>query len=347
MPSFLEDFDDLDAWNFGTGPTTFFTVSGGEAESDHDALTVWAASRSDDTDGSVAATKYWISYTLRIDSYASVWASSIKTVYAPGFISPHSNPVDGYSEANDVRWFLPYLQAESASTGKIYPNGSATGATFTQAVDHTVIYGLRLNGASSHESLYLDGTLVWESAIDYSALGAGGSSGCEGPLVASWADFGGSGTLNFDELLWSPGTNPGEPQTFTSFPPRFELIPMVFTTNAAGASSIVSARPHQGEVLIISMPQAGTALMGTGGTADVVFTRQLDGGTIASLSNVAPPFGYRPRQELHTTSGGTTAYELGVGPQFDEGVPVFGRIVGSLSSAQPDKSGTVYLRYRR
>ena len=132
-----------------------------------------------------------------------------------------------------------------------------------------------------------------------------------------------------------------------SIVPRYELVPVPLTTNAWGGATATAARPHAGEVLLVTMPLAGTALTAQGGTADFVITRVTDGGTIAALTNVSAPFYYQPRDPVHDTAGGTTAYTVGVGPQMTEGIPVFGSISVSVSTAQPSQSGTIFLRYRR
>ena len=132
-----------------------------------------------------------------------------------------------------------------------------------------------------------------------------------------------------------------------SIVPRYELVPVPLTTNAWGGATATAARPHAGEVLLVTMPLAGTALTAQGGTADFVITRVTDGGTIAALTNVSAPFYYQPRDPVHDTTGGTTAYTVGVGPQMTEGIPVFGSISVSVAQAQPTKSGTIFLRYRR
>ena len=132
-----------------------------------------------------------------------------------------------------------------------------------------------------------------------------------------------------------------------SIVPRYELVPVPLTTNAWGGATATAARPHAGEVLLVTMPLAGTALTAQGGTADFVITRVTDGGTIAALTNVSAPFYYQPRDPVHDTAGGTTAYTVGVGPQMTEGIPVFGSISVFVSTAQPSQSGTIFLRYRR
>lgn len=97
----------------------------------------------------------------------------------------------------------------------------------------------------------------------------------------------------------------------------------------------------------MSMPLAGTALTASGGTTDFVITRVTDGGTIIAITDISAPFTRQPRDAVHTTSAGTTAYTLGVGPQLTEGVPVFGSISVAVAQAQPSQSSTIYLRYQR
>ena len=132
-----------------------------------------------------------------------------------------------------------------------------------------------------------------------------------------------------------------------SIVPRYDLVPVPLTTNAWGGATVNAARPHAGHAILVSMPLAGTALTAQGGTTDFVVYRARDGGTIAALTNVSAPFFYQPRDSVHTTAGGTTAYTLGIGPQVTEGIPVFGSITVTVAQAQVSQSGTLYVRYRR
>lgn len=79
---------------------------------------------------------------------------------------------------------------------------------------------------------------------------------------------------------------------------KFEI-----TTDAAGAGTVVSARPMSG--LIYSVRYPGTVFAGT---ADYTVTRRgPSGGTILNVSDAAGPWQYSPREQISNTSGGTVA----------------------------------------
>ena len=118
------------------------------------------------------------------------------------------------------------------------------------------------------------------------------------------------------------------------------------TTDAAGAGTANSTRPLRGEALIVRIPNAGTALTGTGSTCDFRITRAYDGGTIIDLTNVSAPLQYQPRDPVHSLTGGTSAYSLGVGPVYTDSVPMWGTVTCTVASGAPSASGTVYLIYR-
>ena len=67
-------------------------------------------------------------------------------------------------------------------------------------------------------------------------------------------------------------------------------------------------------------------MFASAGTTDLTITRVEDGGTVLAVSNVTPPFQYQPRRAVHSDTGGTTAYALGIGPVVDAGagIPIDG-----------------------
>lgn len=77
-----------------------------------------------------------------------------------------------------------------------------------------------------------------------------------------------------------------------------------------GPAGTVDVGPFSGYVSEIRLPNAGTALTGSG-TADFTFTRKDDGGTVLALTDKTAPFSYQPRPVVHTVTGGTTAYTVG------------------------------------
>ncbi len=117
------------------------------------------------------------------------------------------------------------------------------------------------------------------------------------------------------------------------------------TVDAAGAGTVLSSRPISGKIVEVRMDDAGTALTGTGGTADFTLTRNRDGGTILSAANQSAPWQYQPRAAAHSTSAGTTAYALGVGPVYGDGIPCDDHIKLLVASGQPSASGTVFVHY--
>lgn len=123
------------------------------------------------------------------------------------------------------------------------------------------------------------------------------------------------------------------------------LIPI--TTGTGGAGTASSPNSINGEILSVRMPQAGTALTGTGGTAQFTITRAYDGGTILQGTVGSAPWQYQPRHPIHTVQGGTTAYNTGVGPVLAETIPVLGTITVVAATCAVSQSGTVEILYRR
>ncbi len=124
------------------------------------------------------------------------------------------------------------------------------------------------------------------------------------------------------------------------------LATFAVTTDASGAGTVSSSIALRGELLSIRFPLAGTAVTAAGGTTDFTFTRAYDGATIAALSNQNAPFQYQPRDAVHTTSGGTTAYSTG-NSVYTDSIPMYGTITLTVAQGQPSKSGTLYMHYRR
>lgn len=120
-------------------------------------------------------------------------------------------------------------------------------------------------------------------------------------------------------------------------------IQLAVTTDAAGAGTATTVEPLSGYVSEIRVPLAGTALT-AGGTADFTFTRGKDGGTVLAVSNQLAPWQFQPRPAAHTTSGGTTAYSLGVGPVLDSiGVPIDDYLTVTVAQAAVSQSGTIFI----
>lgn len=94
------------------------------------------------------------------------------------------------------------------------------------------------------------------------------------------------------------------------------------------------------------MPLAGTAVTLQGGTTDFTFTRAYDGATILVASNQSAPWQYQPRDAVHSTSAGTTAYSTG-NSVYTESIPIYGTVTMTVAQGQPSQSGTVYVHYRR
>lgn len=116
---------------------------------------------------------------------------------------------------------------------------------------------------------------------------------------------------------------------------------IVITAGASGAGTAYSSRPIAGD--IISVRLAGTAL---GGTADFTLTREGDGGTVLVVTNGQGPWQYQPRDAVHSTSGGTTAYNLGTGPVFTDYIPSADYLKLTVAQAAASAAGTVFIHYR-
>ena len=95
------------------------------------------------------------------------------------------------------------------------------------------------------------------------------------------------------------------------------------TTDAAGAGTVTSRQPLRGEVLEVRHEGAHPGTLS--GTATYTITRSspdaLNGGTVLAYTATANPWSISPRQAVHSVTGGTTAYALGIGPVTDR-IPV-------------------------
>lgn len=120
------------------------------------------------------------------------------------------------------------------------------------------------------------------------------------------------------------------------------LVEVVFTTDTSG-NAAGTTLPLRGELCQVRVPNAGTAWMGTGATADITITRLVDGGTLLALTNGSAPWEYNPRTPAHSLTAGTTAYAVGVGPVLTDAPPLHGPVVVTVAQAQFSKAGTVYL----
>lgn len=118
-------------------------------------------------------------------------------------------------------------------------------------------------------------------------------------------------------------------------------IAVPLTTDAAGAGT-AQTKPLSGRIVEFRTGSAGSALH-VGGSADFTLTRLTDGGTVASLSNVAAHQQLAISAGLVTTTGGTTAYATGVGPVIYPGVPIDDHLVVTIAQGALSAAGTVYL----
>ena len=113
-------------------------------------------------------------------------------------------------------------------------------------------------------------------------------------------------------------------------------------TNAAGAGTAQSTYPISGEIMCIRYP---TGLLSTG-TVDYTFTRMSDGGTVLALTDKPSPWEFCPRMAASTTTGGTTAYNTGVGPVVTDQGPVcddYLQVV--VGSGAPNQTDRIYVYY--
>lgn len=119
-------------------------------------------------------------------------------------------------------------------------------------------------------------------------------------------------------------------------------VSVPITTNAAGGGT-VQTPPVNGRVVLFRLPQASP--LAVGGSSDWTVTRENDGGTILSLANVQTAAGieYPVALGAVSNSGGTTAYNTGVGPVLAPGVPVDGHINVVVLQGALSVSGTAFL----
>lgn len=115
-------------------------------------------------------------------------------------------------------------------------------------------------------------------------------------------------------------------------------VPIVLTTDAAGAGTATTERPVSGYVLEIRAPNVASQLT-AGGSADFTFTVPLTGATVLTVSNQSAPFQYQPRPVLNTTSGGTSTAPAYV----DRGVPVDDYLRCVVAQGALSTSGTVFV----
>ena len=160
------------------------------------------------------ATLYWMSYAFYLDDWADVFASDWNGVYLPGFINVDDDPLKGATETDGVLWFLPWLEASSSSAGEIFPanGGGPDGTAISDGQWHTVRYALKLNGATSHETMYVDDVLVRDTDLDFTPGGVPYTLGVAGVVVATYGDVGTPAyILPVDSMLYSAVADPGEP----------------------------------------------------------------------------------------------------------------------------------------
>lgn len=118
-------------------------------------------------------------------------------------------------------------------------------------------------------------------------------------------------------------------------------FPVAVSVGASGAGTTTTG-PVCGRVTEVRVG-AGGASLSAGGSADWTITRLADGGTVFAAANVAAHQTFPIARGLVTTTAGTTAYSVGVGPVVVPGVPVDDHLVVTVAQAAPSASGTVYL----
>jgi hypothetical protein len=223
MPAFTERFNDLSSWTIGsvfssditiasTGPSWNGSPYAKMASAN---ASPWGIARYDPVSGGVAATTYWMAYAFYLPNWSDVWASSSQTLDLPGI--PGCNPTDPTALTTGTNLVVyPYLNATSSSTGKINNGSGGAGGTnnfdVTAGVWHTLRLGVKINGASSLLTFYLDNVLLNNAIVENFSSSAGCNTGGWG---AAWIDFGGddSAEVRVDQLTWSPGSDPGEPSS--------------------------------------------------------------------------------------------------------------------------------------
>lgn len=340
MPSWTDSFNDLASWSSAGDPNV--TISStraydGVKSARLDMDGAFEYLRLDTVDGGSTATMYWIAYAFYLESWADPFTAGTSW-YLPNVTNFSSIP--GASSG-----LGPVLDPTSSSTGNLVYNlfsPTTVTAAVTSGAWHTLRLGIRASGTRTYGELWLDNTQLLQTDIADTSTQ---------PPRGAW--FGNdlsntAGILHVDAMTWNPGSDPGEPDTtpIVQQIPRGGLATFILESDASGNASASTLRGIEGEVLTISMGSGGTILCGTGGTTDFTITRTLDGGTIASLSNVAPPFRYQTHEPVHSLTGGTTAYTLGTGPVLTDAIPVWGSVTVAAAQCQPLQLGTVYLRYR-
>ena len=119
------------------------------------------------------------------------------------------------------------------------------------------------------------------------------------------------------------------------------MYELAVTTNAWGGGTATSVNLPRCEVVSVRMANAGTTITASG-TADFTITRVVDGGTILALTDANAPWQYQPSQPAHSVTGGTTAYSLGVGPVYDDGIPLDGQLKVVVAQGGTAGSGSIY-----
>lgn len=117
-------------------------------------------------------------------------------------------------------------------------------------------------------------------------------------------------------------------------------------TTGAGTSS---SRLFSGEIVSVRVGNAGTGVLGPGGTATFKLTDAVTGGTILNLTNVSAPFQYQPRNPLHTITGGTTFQTAGSALTLldPSGIAFAGSVTATITQGGTSAFGTAYITYRR
>lgn len=120
--------------------------------------------------------------------------------------------------------------------------------------------------------------------------------------------------------------------------PSVHTFPMVVTTDAAGAGTVLSRVPVSGYVLSLRAPNAASQLT-TGGSADFTVTIPTTGATVFVASNLSAPFEYHPRPALNTSAGGTSTQPA----YIDRGWPIDDHLKLVVAQGALSTSGTLFV----
>lgn len=226
MGNFIEPFDSLAAWTMGAGAAGNFVLGVGtpapylgasRASTSQNDVDFWAAARFDTTDNNIPGNTYWMSLAFYLPQWSTLWAGGANNnaaIVIAGFSTSLSDPEDWITQTNNQALISFGIKPQSAGTGSldIFSSGDTVIASFTGEDQwHTARFGLRLDGANSRQTLYIDGNLEWDQAVDYSGIGAWMENGASGVMVTTTLAAPVEVTIPIDSLVWDPNSDPGEP----------------------------------------------------------------------------------------------------------------------------------------